>query len=132
MEYRMRVTAVLLAASCVAACGAGEGGRINVPCDEVRCDAECRAGGAESGECREDRCVCVQPLDIPGGLSTGFSAGGLVHRTGGGHQLSITIGPVSVGGTALRGTQDLETGFQPTTDPERLRQADAGTDAAAD
>jgi len=103
--------------------GAGCGGTIEVACDDARCEASCVSGGDASGVCSgpggERTGVCRPALDVPGGLSTSLATGGMVRRSGGGYQLSLTVGPVSVGSERSDGARRLEVGPRAVADPGR-------------
>jgi hypothetical protein len=102
-------------------CGAGEGGTITVPCGEARCGEMCVGDGNASGACRSDMCVCQPRVDIPAGPTQGLTSGGAVVRRSSGYQVSVSVGGVSPAAQGTAGTQSVELGLQPQTDPTRLQ-----------
>lgn len=102
----------------LAACSAGEGGAIELPCEAARCARECRAAGGRTGVCSpEDRCECVVPLDTPGGLRTSFASAGAIERQGGSYSLTLSVGPVSFGAERQGSGRALELGSTATVQP---------------
>jgi len=110
------------ALSLLAASGCG-GGTIPVSCDDAQCSAHC-AGEGNIGTCTpnadgDTTCVCTPPLDVPAGLETSQASGGAVQRSGGGYQLSVTLGPVSIGAERNDSAHRVEIGPRAVADPGR-------------
>ena len=101
-------------------CGGGEG-VTPAACEDTRCNADCVSRGETSGRCQTDTCVCVPPLDVPPGPTSGVTSGGQVHRESAGFQLDVTVGGVSPSAEGRAGTVGVEVGVLPQTDPTRGR-----------
>ena len=120
----MNVVKSVLFAALGALIGSGcAGGTLHIACDDAQCSASCEEFG-NHGACTPNAegaltCICSPPLDVPGGLSTSQATGGAVQRSGGGYQLSLTVGPVSIGSERHDATHRVEIGPRAVADPGR-------------